>query len=682
MKKTAAARAAAAARSNADGVCRENDTRLRAIIEQVQPQVDAGRFSIKRAVGEFVLVEADVFTDGHDAVRAVLQYRKAGEPGWTEVEMSALVNDRWRAGFRVEQLGRYEYTLVAWTDHFLTWRREFERRTDLPDIMLALQVGAHLLESAAERAVAADAKRLRESARAWLQVKDPESARETVLERDVTELATRYPDRRFESRLERVLSVIVDPPLANFGAWYELFPRSTGSSAAAHGTFRDCEARLPYVEQMGFDIVYLPPIHPVGRVRRKGPNNTLTPGPEDPGSPWAIGAKEGGHREIHPQLGTLEDFKRLVARARERRLEIAIDIAFQCAPDHPWVEAHPEWYRFRPDGSVQYAENPPKKYQDIYPFDFETEAWQSLQKELTGVVLYWAEQGVRIFRVDNPHTKPFPFWERLICEVKDRYPEAIFLSEAFTRPKVMHRLAKLGFTQSYTYFTWRNTQHELREYFTELCLTPSREYFRPNVWPNTPDILPEYLQIGGRAAFMTRVVLAATLSASYGIYGPAFELMEHQPREPGSEEYRDSEKYQIRHWDLERSDSLAPFIARLNQIRREHKCLQRNRSLRWLNIDNEQMIAYAKVLPEADDAIVVVANLDPYHTHSGWLELPLAELGIEPHRSYRMDDLLGGGSYLWDGPRNFVRLDPHGTVAHVFLLRKHVRTEHEFDYFM
>jgi len=670
------------ARKNAGGTRDERaDGRLRAVIENVQPQVDAGRFAIKRALGDRVAVEADVFTDGHDSVRAKLLFRKQGTADWTEVEMDYLVNDRWRAAFEVTQLGGYEYTIVAWTDHFLTWLKEFERRTDPADVMLAARIGAALLEAAADRAQASDAKRLRAIAKEWNGLPDADTARAAIMQGDAATLIAGYPDRRFESRFDRVLRVIVDPKLASCGAWYEFFPRSAGA-AHSHGTFRDCEARLPYIEQMGFDIVYLPPIHPIGRTRRKGPNNTLTPTEADHGSPWAIGAREGGHRELHPQLGTIEEFRRLVTSARARNLEIAMDIAFQCAPDHPWVTEHPEWFRFRPDGTVQYAENPPKKYQDIYPFDFESEAAESLTVALIDVVMYWAEQGVTVFRVDNPHTKPFALWERLIAEVKQRFPETIFLAEAFTRPKVMHRLAKLGFTQSYTYFTWRNTQHELREYFTELCLTPAREYFRPNVWPNTPDILPEYLQVGGRAAFMTRIVLATTLSANYGIYGPAFELMDHLPREAGSEEYLDSEKYQVREWQLDRPDSLAPFITRLNQIRREHRALRRNASLQWLDIDNPQMLAYAKVLPVDDDIIVVVTNLDPYHVHSGWLALPLEQLGIDPQRPYRMDDLLGGDSYLWQGERNFVRLDPNGIVAHVFRLRRHVRSEQQFDYFM
>ena len=651
----------------------EVDGRCRAIIEGVTPEVDCGRFPVKRTLGDSVVVEADVFTDGHDAVRCRLLHRFHGSPAWIETEMEPLVNDRWSAEFKVTQLGRYEYTVVAWADRFRTWRRELERRVNPADISIALQVGANLLETAASRAPTADAVQLRTFANKLTAAPEPETGKLAALDEQLSALAERYADRRFETRYERQLEVAVDPVLARCSAWYEFFPRSTvvepgQPPSGRHGTFRDCEARLPYIAGLGFDIVYLPPIHPIGRARRKGPNNALMAGPEDTGSPWAIGAAEGGHRAIHPELGTLEDFKRLLQKARDYRLEIAIDIAFQCAPDHPYVNQHPEWFRFRPDGTVQYAENPPKKYQDIYPFDFETEAWASLYRELTDVVLYWAAQGVRVFRVDNPHTKPFSLWQQLIAEVKARYPESIFLSEAFTRPKVMHRLAKLGFTQSYTYFTWRTSQYELREYFTELSQDDSREYFRPNVWPNTPDILHEYLQHGGRAAFMTRVTLAATLAANYGIYGPAFELMEHKPREHGSEEYLDSEKYQIRQWDLQRQDSLAPFIQRLNRIRRAHPALQGDWTLRFLPIDNEQLIAYAKTTEDLKDIVVVVANLDPHHTHSGWMELPLADWAIDPGQPYRMQDLLGGGSYEWLGPRNFVRLDPHGVVAHVFAL--------------
>ncbi|MET0987735.1 MAG: alpha-1,4-glucan--maltose-1-phosphate maltosyltransferase [Steroidobacteraceae bacterium] len=702
------------------------DGRQRAIIENVQPTVDDGRFAIKRVIGESVIVEADAFTDGHDAVRAFVRYRTP-QNAWREVEMSALGNDRWRAQFTVDELGLWQFQVFAWVDHTLTWRRELARREDPDDILLALKVGATLLEEASSHASGPDVTQLATYAAELRRAADAEQGKRLALAPELIALAARYPQRRLQSSMGP-FDVRVEPVLARFGSWYEFFPRSTASEPGKHGTFKDCMARVDYAAELGFDVVYLPPIHPVGRTKRKGPNNTLQAGPNDHGSPWAIGAKEGGHKDILPALGTAEDFKRLLAHARSRGVELALDIAFQCAPDHPYVQSHPEWFRKRPDGSIQYAENPPKKYQDIYPFDFETEDWEALYAELIDVVMHWVREGVRIFRVDNPHTKPFPLWERLIAEVKAHAPEAIFLSEAFTRPKVMHRLAKLGFTQSYTYYPWRNTKQELTNYFTELCRGPGREYFRPNTWPNTPDILTEYLQIGGRAAFMTRFVLAATLSATYGIYGPAFELMEHEPRDPGSEEYRDSEKYQVRHWDLKRADSLAPFIARVNRIRREHAALQSDWSLRFIDIENEQMIAFMKstlvASPNSNspslsgegstssyalsqsgeggsnshhlslggrgqgegsadqDHIIVIANLDPWHAQSGWLELPLDTLGLTPDRPYRVQDLLGGGSFLWQGARNFVRLDPNGAAAHIFHLRRRVRTERDFDYFL
>jgi starch synthase (maltosyl-transferring) len=460
-----------------------------------------------------------------------------------------------------------------------------------------------------------------------------------------------------------------------------MFPRSAVSEPGRHGTFKDVEARLAYVAELGFDVLYLPPIHPIGRDRRKGRNNALAASPEDVGSPWAIGAAEGGHKAVHPQLGTLADFRSLVARANSMNIEIALDIAFQCAPDHPYVKAHPEWFRWRPDGSVQYAENPPKKYQDIYPFNFESEDWRALWAELKSVFDFWIGQGVKIFRVDNPHTKSFAFWEWVLEAVQREHPEAIFLAEAFTRPRVMHRLAKLGYTQSYTYFTWRNTKRELTDYFTELARGPGREYFRPSVWPNTPDILHEMLQFGGRPAFMARLVLAATLAASYGIYGPAYELMEAVPREPGSEEYRDSEKYQLRHWDLERADSLREFVALVNRIRRDNPALHADGSLRFFPTDNEQLVCYAKSSDEGDNQIVVVVNLDPRNAHSGWIELDLGWLGIDPALQYQMHDLLTGARFLWQGARNFVMLDPNRAPAHVFRLRRRVHREQDFDYF-
>jgi starch synthase (maltosyl-transferring) len=461
-----------------------------------------------------------------------------------------------------------------------------------------------------------------------------------------------------------------------------MFPRSCISQAGTHATFKDCEARLPYITAMGFNVLYFPPIHPIGRTHRKGRNNAACAGPDDPGSPWGIGSEEGGHKAVHPELGTLEDFRRLVVKAREVGIEIALDVAFQCSPDHPYVKEHPEWFRLRPDGTVQYAENPPKKYEDIYPFDFETPRWQELWEELKSVVLFWSEQGIRIFRVDNPHTKPFSFWEWLIAEVKKVYPDVIFLSEAFTRPKIMYSLAKLGFSQSYTYFAWRNTKWEVTQYFTELTQTEVLEYFRPHLWPNTPDILTEYLQSGGRPAFMARLVLAATLGASYGIYGPAFELCENRPRSPGSEEYLDSEKYEIKNWDIERPDGLKAFIALVNRIRRENPALQRDWSLRFHHVDNDQLICYSKQTEDLTNIILVVVNLNPYYTHSGWVDLDLDSLKLEQERPYQVHDLLTGARYLWHGPRNYVELNPSVVPAHIFRFQRRIRTERDFDYYM
>ena len=449
-----------------------------------------------------------------------------------------------------------------------------------------------------------------------------------------------------------------------------------------HGTFRDVVNRLPYVASMGFDVLYLPPIHPIGNTRRKGKNNIVIAEADDVGSPWAIGSEEGGHKAVHPRLGTLEDFRNLVAKAGEYGIEVAIDIAYQCSPDHPYAKEHPEWFRLRPDGTVQYAENPPKKYEDIYPFDFETENWRELWEELKSVIGFWIDQGVRIFRVDNPHTKPFDFWEWMIAGIKEEYPETIFLSEAFTRPKVMYRLAKVGFTQSYTYFAWRNSKWELMDYFRELTKTDVREYFRASLWPNTPDILTEQLQFGGRPAFMTRLVLAATLGASYGIYGPAFELCENRPLAPGREEYLDSEKYEIRHWDIDRPDSLQEFIGVVNRIRRENPCLQEDGNLAFHPVDNEQMIAYTKATDDLSSMILTVVNLDPHHPQSGWVDLPLERLGLDPAVPFQGHDLVSGARYLWHGGRVYFLLNPAEVPAHIVRIRRRVRTERDFDYYM
>ncbi len=650
------------------------DGRRRVVIEGVSPEIDGGAFPVRRAVGEAVSVEADVFTDGHDMIACFLLHRLAGAEDWNETPMAALGNDRWQATFGITAPGRHHYTLTAWVDHFLTWHRDFNQwLAARQDLSTAFLVGARLIEAAARRAQArrakgAESKKLAAFAKTLAGSANVEEKTRVALDPELLALMRVYPDRRFATTYQE-LTVVGERAHARFSAWYEFFPRSCGAENR-HGTFADCETRLPYIAAMGFDVIYLPPIHPIGATQRKGKNNALAVAPDDVGSPWAIGAAEGGHKAVHPALGTLDDFRRLALQAAQHGIEIALDIAFQCSPDHPYVQEHPEWFRKRPDGSVQYAENPPKKYQDIYPFNFETEQWQQLWEELKEVFLFWIAQGVKIFRVDNPHTKPFPFWEWTLAEIKKAHPDVIFLAEAFTRPKLMQRLAKLGFTQSYTYFTWRNSKAEISAYFTELTQTPLREYFWPNAWPNTPDILHEYLQAGGRPAFMARLVLAATLSANYGIYGPAFELCENSPLHPGSEEYLHSEKYQLRHWDLDRDDSLKDLIARVNRARRENHALQHDWSLRFHAVDNDALLCYSKCTEDRGNVILVVVNLDFQHVHSGWVSLSLPELGLTADASYRVQDLLTGAHYLWHGERNYVKLDPRILPAHLFRVQR------------
>lgn len=653
--------------------------RARTVIECVKPEIDGGRFPVKRCIGEEVIVEADVFADGHDQLRCLLRHRPATAQVWTEVPMTSIGNDRWQASFHVSSPGRHQYTVISWVDRFLTWRHDLARRQDAADIASALRAGIALIEAAAGRA-GDDAKLLRNWIDQLSAATVPAESQAMAQNESLAVLLAAHAERLFVTEYDRVLEVVVDVARARFSSWYELFPRSCRAGDATHGSFAGVIERLPDIAAMGFDVLYLPPIHPIGRSFRKGPNNSLAAGPDDPGSPWAIGAMEGGHCDIHPDLGSAEDFRRMVDEAHTNGLEVALDIAFQCSPDHPYVQQHPEWFLHRPDGSIQYAENPPKKYQDIYPLDFECKDWKALWNELKAVVDHWIGEGVRIFRVDNPHTKPFPFWEWLINSVKAEHPDIIFLAEAFTRPKIMHRLAKLGFTQSYTYFAWRNTKQELMDYFIELARHDSREYFRPNLWPNTPDILPEFLQYGGRPGFLLRVALAATLGASYGIYGPAYELMEHEACKPGSEEYLDSEKYQLRHWNLDRPDSLCDYIARLNRIRRENPALQSDWNLSFHAIDNPLMLCYSKTA--RDDTLVMVANLDPHHVQAGWIDLPLAALGVPEGKPYQAHDLLSGAHFLWQGSRNFVSLDPQASPMHILRLRRRLRSEHDFDYFL
>jgi len=643
------------------------DGRKRVVIEGVSPEIDVGRFPARRVTGETVVVEADVFGDSHDAIAAALLYRHERARAWTTVAMSALVNDRWRAEFPVTELGRYVYTVEGWIDHFGTWSRQLAKRLEAgQDVKVELEVGARMVEAASPRANGAvrDTARLAALSKALREGK-------TDVDPNALELMRRYAERDV-TPYGRQLEVLVEPVKARFSTWYELFPRTVG-------TFKDVERLLPKIAEMGFDVLYLPPIHPIGHTHRKGANNKPAQ-PGEPGSPWAIGSEEGGHKAIHKDFGTLADFRSLVQAAAGQKMDIALDIAFQCSPDHPYTREHPEWFKHRPDGSIQYAENPPKKYEDIYPFDFETEHWRELWQELLSIFTYWAEQGVRVFRVDNPHTKPFAFWEWMISELRRGYPEVILLSEAFTRPRVMYRLAKLGFSQSYTYFAWRHTAYELYQYLTELSQQPVREFFRANLWPNTPDILTEYLQTGGRPAFQARLILAATLGASYGIYGPPFEALEGRAREHGSEEYLDSEKYQLRAWKPD--DGTRELITIVNRIRHENPALQTDRGLRFHYAENDQLLAYTKSTPDNANVILTVVNVDPHHVQRGVINLPLEELGLERDRSYQAHELISGARYLWNGPRNFVELNPFSMPGQIFRFRRRVRSEHDFEYFL
>ena len=636
-------------------------------IENVAPQVDGGRFAVKRVAGEEIAVTADCFAHGHERVACEVRYRGPGDTQWSRVPMEPLGNDRWSARFTVDRIGAWQYGILCWVDHLAGWRDTFLRRVEAEDIRVSALAGAELAAESVANADGPAREQLIQWARHLREEQDPERLRGLAMDDALIALAQQHAPRAGASQTVS-FPAWVDRERARCGAWYEAFPRSMAAEAGVHGTFADLERNLDRIRDMGFDVLYLPPIHPIGRTRRKGRNNATTSEAGDVGSPWGIGAREGGHTAIHPELGTPEDFRRLVAAARARDMEIALDIAFQVAPDHPWVTQHPEWFRRRPDGSVQHAENPPKKYEDIYPIDFETRDWRALWQALREVVEHWIGEGVEIFRVDNPHTKPFAFWEWLIAAVRREHPRVIFLAEAFTRPRVMHRLAKLGFSQSYTYFTWRETKAELTEYFTELAVSSSREYFRPNCWPNTPDILPHHLRNAPLEAFAVRFVLAATLAANYGIYGPAFELGENLPRDDESEEYLASEKYELKHWDVDGAASLAPLIARVNAIRHEHPALQSDWSLAFHGTDNGMLMCWSK--RAGDDRILVCANLDPANVQSGWVTLDLAALGLDGAHEIAVHDLLSGERYPWRGARNFLMLDPRRAPAHIFAVRR------------
>jgi starch synthase (maltosyl-transferring) len=659
------------------------DGRRRVVIEGVSPLVDDGRFPAKRVIGDVVKIEADIFADGHDLLAAVMLHRHESESQMTETRMAPLVNDRWRAEMTVDQLGFYFFAFEAWIDHFATWHRDLRKRVDAGvtgnDLDVQLRIGLGMIRDAATRATDRDRKRLDDYIKRLESDDVPDEKVLDLWASDLLPLMRRTAERKFTTRDATEHAIEVDPRRAGFSTWYELFPRSAASEAGRHGTFRDVEAQLPRIARMGFDVLYLPPIHPIGTTFRKGPNNSVSTEASDPGSPWAIGAADGGHKAIHPDLGTLEDFRRLVEAARSRGIELAMDIAFQASPDHPYVTEHDDWFQKRPDGTIQYAENPPKKYQDIYPFHFESDAWSDLWKELCGIFRYWIDNGVRVFRVDNPHTKPLPFWHWVIRTVKKHHPDVIFLAEAFTRPKIMYWLAKAGFSQSYTYFAWRNTKYELTEYFEQISKPPVSDFFRPNAWPNTPDILPEYLQYGGRPAFVIRLMLAATLSSNYGIYGPAYERSISDARDLGGEEYRDSEKYEIKHWPPV-DDDLTELIAAVNRIRRQNPALQQNTTLKFHETTNDDIICYSK--SAGDESVLMIVNVDPHNTQAGYVELDLAALNLDANRPFQVHELLSGARYTWHGPRNYVKLDPNVIPAHIFRIRRKVRSEKDFEYFL
>jgi starch synthase (maltosyl-transferring) len=642
------------------------DLRRTVVIENVAPAVDDGRYPIKRETGDRVEVSADVFKEGHDVLAVFLKYRRADEATWRETPMRFVDNDRWAGAFLVEDNARYLYTIEALPDPFRSWLADLGKRVAAgQDVRSELREGAALVQAAAGRATGADAAALR----AWLGRlgADQPDAVAAASDESLAALMDRQLDRADATWAEREYPVTVDRERARFASWYEFFPRS--GVAGRHATFRDAEAQLERAAAMGFDVVYLPPIHPIGRSYRKGRNNTLTAAPGDHGSPWAIGGVEGGHDAVHPDLGTLADFDRFVARARALGLEVALDFAIQCSPDHPWVREHPEWFFHRPDGTIKYAENPPKKYQDVYPVNFYGDDPRPLWQEMKRIVEFWIGHGVLTFRVDNPHTKPVKFWEWLIREVQTTHPETIFLSEAFTRPKMMKVLAKAGFTQSYTYFTWRNARQELQDYLTEITTAPVAEYFRGHLWPNTPDILHETLQRGGLPAFKLRLVLAATLSSLYGIYS-GYELGENEPFAPGSEEYLNSEKYEPKARDWSAPGNLTDLITKVNRLRREHRALQLYRNLAFHAADDPHVLWYSKMTPARDDVVFVAANMDGTAAHVSMVDVPIHDLGIAPDAPYAMHEVLSGVTYQWRGARGYVGLDPARDPAQIFVLRR------------
>jgi len=653
-------------------------------IQHVSPAVDCGRYAAKAVVGDDVVVGADAFREGHEKIAVAVRYRGPDDSRWRDAPMRLDANDRWYGHFPVDRMGAWRYQVMGWTDYFVTWLDGLQKKhaAGQTDLDVDVEEGALLLErrrSDVSKAVAAVLDDTIDALRSDRTLTERVAA---AGDPDLLAVLKRNPERLDATLSKPELSLWVDRPAARFSAWYEMFPRSEGAVPSSSetvgpegqpsksGTFAEAAKRLPAIAEMGFDVVYLPPIHPIGRTNRKGSSgpHDLDPGPDDPGVPWAIGNEEGGHDAVHPDLGTIGDFDKFVAEAATHGLEIALDYAIQCSPDHPWVTEHPQWFKHRPDGTIQYAENPPKKYQDIYPVNFDTDDREALWAELKRILDHWVSHGVKIFRVDNPHTKALPFWEWVIAEIRAEHPEVLFLAEAFTRPKMMQTLAKLGFSQSYTYFAWRNTKHELTTYVTELAHTDMADYYRPNFWPNTPDILTEFLQTGGRPAFKLRLVLAALLSPAYGIYS-GYELSEAEPLEPGSEEYFASEKYGYRPRDWDHPDSLAPYIGRINGIRRAHPVFAELRNVWFHHIGNDALLCFSKVDANRNGAVLTIVNLDPHNPQDGVTWLDLWQLGLEHAGPFEAHDLMTDTTYIWNGPDNYVHLDPAVEVAHVLRLR-------------
>ncbi len=638
--------------------------RTRVVIENVEPEINHGQFAIKATPGDTIHVEADIFGDGHDHVAARLLYKHKDDSEWSEGWMTLIVNDRYEGTFTVEKPGPYVYTLEGWVDHMDTWQHDTELKIrDGQRVPLELQIGAQFLERMLQRAKEEDRAKIEEAAGLMRDPNRHDEACQLAMSQLVTEWINRYPERTYTTRYLE-LPLFVDRPKAGFSAWYSMFPRSASPTPGEHGTFKDQIALLPRIADLGFDVLYIPPIHPIGHQFRKGKNNVVTAEPDEPGVPYAIGSDLGGHDAINPDLGTLDDFKTLVGAAHAFGIEVAMDLAIQCSPDHPWVKDHPEWFKIRPDGSIQYAENPPKKYQDIYPINFESENWQGLWLEMRRILLLWAEWGVRLIRVDNPHTKAFGFWEWVIAEVRGQYPDMIFLSEAFTRPKVMMQLAKVGFSQSYTYYSWRTKKWEIEAYLNELTQTDMKYYFRPNFWPNTHDINPYMLQGGHEASFLIRYFMAATMSSNYGIFGPSYEFMVHDAY-PGKEEYLNSEKYEIKHWNWRHETKLTYLIRIVNRLRKENSALQQTNNLQFCPIENEYLTAYLKVHPNGN-RILCVVNLDGYNTQIGWVKVPAELIGKRVGEPYRVHDLISNTTYTWKDEWNYIEINPNNLPFHLF----------------